>query len=288
MRSSTTCFHSSPLTSNSNIFIPTIPAPFPTEENTLEIVNKDEQEQQQQKQQQIFQNADSIFHSFKMSTRESFLYRKGIPVVNDQQLTTCNFYDWSSTFPQLQILLDNIDVIRAEAMSVHSWTPWPEDHFSEGGKADWTVFPFMHTFPAFDTSKMKWIESTCAHCPKTAALLRLIPDIRTALFSRLGPQTLVASHRGWADLANHVLRTHCCLHIPTGGECGLIVDEEERLHRQGEILVFDDSKYHRAYNRTGEERVVLIVDISRPAHIPLGSATGGHTAELDKFIDLFK
>lgn len=280
-----------------NTSIPPIPSPYPTEESSLDI-NKEEQQPQQsfrqyREKQQIVRTG--IFERLKGSFRDCTSKKELINVneggklnTEESSLSACSFYDWKTTFPQLQILIDNFDIIREEAMSVNSWTPWPEDHFSDGGQADWTVFPFMHTFPAFDTSKVKWIESTCTHCPHTAAVLRQIPDIRTALFSRLGPNTRVASHRGWADLANHVLRTHCCLHIPAGDACGLIVDEEERRHDQGNILVFDDSKYHRAYNRTGEDRVVLIVDILRPSHIPLGSATGAHTEELDKFIDLFK
>jgi hypothetical protein len=28
--------------------------------------------------------------------------------------------------------------------------------------------------------------------------------VRTALFSKLGPETVLTNHRGWADLANHV------------------------------------------------------------------------------------
>lgn len=51
---------------------------------------------------------------------------------------------------------------------------------------NWTVFPFLHTFPAYEESKKCWVESTCAHCPKIVSLLRQIPNIRTALFSRLG------------------------------------------------------------------------------------------------------
>jgi hypothetical protein len=41
-----------------------------------------------------------------------------------------NYYEWREIFPELQILKDNIDVILAEAESVPSWIPWPEDHFS--------------------------------------------------------------------------------------------------------------------------------------------------------------
>jgi hypothetical protein len=62
-----------------------------------------------------------------------------------------------------------------------------------------------------------------------------------------------------------------------------------QYHKQGQIIVFDDSKPHRAFNFSEtSSRVVLILDLVRPSDIPLGTATGGHTDELDSFISLFK
>jgi aspartyl/asparaginyl beta-hydroxylase (cupin superfamily) len=199
------------------------------------------------------------------------------------------YYDWRELFPQLQLLYDNVDVLAEEAATVHCWTPWPEDHFGEYGESDWTVFPFLHTFPALDDSKSSWISSTTKHCPRTTALLLQIPNIRTALFSRIGPGTRLTAHTGWADLANYVLRCHICINVPDEVSCGLDVDGEIQLHKQGEIIVFDDSKRHKAFNDSkDQERIVLIVDILRPVHIPLGTAKGGHTRELDDFVARFK
>ena len=204
---------------------------------------------------------------------------------------TPNYYDWSSIFPQLKVLRDNIDVLRGETELIRdNWTPWPEEHYSRGGvSTDWTVFPFLHTFPAYNPDKSVWLGSTCGLCSKTAALLRGVDGIRTALFSKLGAGTVLSSHTGWSDLANYVLRCHVSLHIPREeGSCGLVVDGEIAYHAQGEILVFDDSKSHKAFNNSQEDRVVLIVDIVRPAHVPLGQAVGGHTEQLDAFISRFR
>lgn len=75
------------------------------------------------------------------------------------------------------------------------WIPWPEDHFTLGddveNSKDWTVFPLLHTFPAYCPENSKWVGSTCARCPETVKLLKSIPTLRTALFSRLGPGTKV-------------------------------------------------------------------------------------------------
>ena len=64
-------------------------------------------------------------------------------------------------------------------------------------------------------------------------------------------------------------------------------------HAPDRLLVFDDSKIHRAFHyasspqSSNEARVVLIVDLARPADWPLGTATGGHSEELDDFIAQF-
>lgn len=221
------------------------------------------------------------------------------------------FYDWKELFPELQIFVDNYNKIREEVENIGSWIPWPEDHFSDGGQADWTVFPFLHTFPALDDSKMTWLPTTCQKCPVIASLLQQIPNIRTALLSRLGSGTQVSCHTGWEDLANYVLRCHFCIIVPDNHECGLWVDRKIQFHKEKEIIVFDDSKIHRVYSLPMDskdhnddtekeveekkksllnknDRVVLIIDILRPSHIPLGTATGGHTEELDDFISKFR
>ena len=203
---------------------------------------------------------------------------------------------------------ENIAAITDEALRIPQWTAWPEkNHYSspddddEGsdgeseGREDspypatWTVFPLCHTFPANIVENRKWISKTCNFVPRTAALLEgLGPALRTALFSRLEPRTTLSAHTGWADLANHVLRLHIPLVVPGGsqnlGLCGTWVDGAVETHRMGEIVCFDDSKVHRAFNYTEEERIVLILDLARTDALPLGTATGGHTEELDKFI----
>ncbi|MEQ8800656.1 MAG: aspartyl/asparaginyl beta-hydroxylase domain-containing protein, partial [Haliea sp.] len=42
------------------------------------------------------------------------------------------------------------------------------------------------------------------------------------------------------------------------------VGNDSRPWREGELLVFDDSVEHEAWNRSNETRVVLLFDIWRP------------------------
>lgn len=106
-----------------------------------------------------------------------------------------------------------------------------------------------------------------------------------------------------------MLRCHLSLTVPKGQTCGLWVNGDVQHHQEKEIIVFDDSKVHKAFNVSDEDdsdeeggcaaslteeggsskdRIVLIVDLLRPPHLPLGGATGGHTAELDSFISAFR
>jgi len=197
----------------------------------------------------------------------------------------------------LDELIRNIASVREEASRIPQWTAWPErNHYGDEQSssdptvpASWTVFPLCYTFPANDLSRRKFVDKTCSFVPETTRLLRALgPALRTALFSRLNPRTRLNTHTGWSDLANHVLRVHIPLAVPGGdysaGLCGTWVDGCVETHEAGRIVCFDDSKVHRAYNYTDEERVVLIVDLLRPSTLPPGHAVGGHTDALDEFI----
>jgi len=70
--------------------------------------------------------------------------------------------------------------------------------------------------------------------------------------------------------------------------CGLWVDGFTRYHQEKEILVFDDSKLHHAFNESDFPRYVLIVDMERPDYIPKGKAVGGYTSELEDFLSRFR
>ena len=199
-----------------------------------------------------------------------------------------NYYRWQTVYPFLELLRQNMDVLRAEVDAASDWRDWPEKNLYYRDGEQWTVMPFLHTFPAVDPSKSVWVSHFCQMCPKTVALLRKIPGIRTALFSRMGPHTRLAAHRGWADLSNHVLRCHLALRVPGEKACGLWVRGEVRYHRDGEFILFDDSKLHKAFNESDEERIVLIFDIARPDWVPAGTAKKGHTDDLDDFIAYFR
>jgi hypothetical protein len=209
------------------------------------------------------------------------------------RLVSQPYLDALHEYPILQLLIDNLAAIQQEALTIQHWTAWPEEtHYSKlnnlsGSSTPWTVFPLCHCFPATNALNLQWIPPTTALLPATTRLLhQLQPYLRTALFSRLEPQALLQAHTGWEDLANHVVRVHLPLICPPDNVCGLWVDGCVEPLKEGQLVCFDDSKVHWAYNYSPtRERIVLILDMVRPEGIPKGTAIGGHSEELDAFIE---
>lgn len=203
------------------------------------------------------------------------------------------FFDWRVYFPAVGALLAAAPAIAAElraADAAAGWTAWPETAlYVPADGQEWTVIPFCYTYPSDDAARTEWVASSSAALPATAAALRAVPGLRTALLSRLGPRTTLAPHQGWAELANHVLRVHVPIALPLAGCSGVTAGGETRAHVAGEALVFDDSRVHSAFNsHHAEARTVLICDLPRPAAAPRGVATGGATREFESFMAYFR
>jgi beta-hydroxylase len=105
-----------------------------------------------------------------------------------------------------------------------------------------------------------------ARCPKTAALLRKVPGLRSAWFSILAPNYRIKPHRG---ITKGVLRSHLGLIVPQKWRrCRMVVGGETVHWREGKCFVFDDSMQHRVTNATNEERAILLFDFDRPMRWP--------------------
>jgi aspartate beta-hydroxylase len=109
------------------------------------------------------------------------------------------------------------------------------------------------------------VAANAALCPRTLAALRQLPLCRisgrtpTALFSLLRPGTHIPPHHGY-------LNTRLICHLPliVPPSCALRVGNETRPWREGELVIFDDTMEHEAWNESSELRVVLLFDIWRP------------------------
>jgi hypothetical protein len=101
--------------------------------------------------------------------------------------------------------------------------------------------------------------------PATLAALEAAPMPRIAgrspmaLFSMLRPGAHIRPHHG---LFNFRLICHLPLVVPPG--CTLRVGNQQRLWREGELIIFDDSMEHEAWNRSADQRIILLFEIWRP------------------------
>lgn len=109
------------------------------------------------------------------------------------------------------------------------------------------------------------VEENAARCPRTAEAVASLPQPRvqgrspTVMFSRLMPGAHIPPHNG---MLNTRLICHLPLVVPDG--CGFRVGDLRRGWHEGELLVFDDSIEHEAWNRGNADRVILLFDIARP------------------------
>lgn len=110
------------------------------------------------------------------------------------------------------------------------------------------------------------VEAVQRRCPKTVAAMSNLPLCRvpgqmpSVLFSRLAPGTRIEPHHG---AVNTRLIGHLPLVVPE--DCGALrVGNQQRAWREGELLIFDDSMEHEAWNHSQAPRIVLLFDIWRP------------------------
>jgi aspartyl/asparaginyl beta-hydroxylase (cupin superfamily)/Tfp pilus assembly protein PilF len=112
----------------------------------------------------------------------------------------------------------------------------------------------------------KLIEEHARRCPRTVEALSehapmcIVPNrAPVTFFSALKPHTHIAAHHG---ATNSRLTVHMPLIIPP--DCALRVGGETHVWKPGELVMFDDTILHEAWNRSDQLRVILIFDIWHP------------------------
>jgi beta-hydroxylase len=168
-------------------------------------------------------------------------------------------------FPWVEHIEDNWQTIREEAQrllehreDLASFQDISKDQIEITDDDRWkTFFLYGYGFEAKLGVEM---------CPRTAALMREIPGMKTAMFSILSPRKHILDHRG---PYKGVLRYHLGLIVPREAEsCRIRVGEDFRHWQEGQSMIFDDTFNHEVWNDTDETRVVLFVDVLRPLPFP--------------------
>jgi aspartyl/asparaginyl beta-hydroxylase (cupin superfamily) len=160
----------------------------------------------------------------------------------------------NALFPFTRLLEQSWKIIRTEldALDREEFIEWPEH--SLYGDRGWETFGLV----AFGQRQ----QEQCARCPRTDMLVRQIPGLMMAGFSRLAPGAHIVPHRGYEGYSGYVLRFHLGLDIPE--DCALRVGTETKSWKEGASLVFDDSTEHEAWNRSKRTRTILLCDFLNP------------------------
>lgn len=111
--------------------------------------------------------------------------------------------------------------------------------------------------------------ATHNQCPNTSAALERVDLCKIAdhapevCFSLLSPGTHILPHRG---VTNARLVCHLALIVPD--DCALSVAGRELNWEVGKCFVFDDTYEHEAWNRSNDNRIVLLMDVWNPDLTP--------------------
>jgi aspartate beta-hydroxylase len=184
------------------------------------------------------------------------------------ELPQVQFYD-RRQFPWVAALERRTPEIRAELQALlaagggvepyvqpHSDRP-ASNHHGLTNNPDWSA--------AYLIRSGSLEAQNATRCPKTLAALRELPLCRmdgltpSVLFSLLRPGAHIPPHSGYTNV-----RLICHLPLIVPGNCSLRVGNETRSWREGELMIFDDSIEHEAWNGSGELRAILLFDVWRP------------------------
>jgi aspartyl/asparaginyl beta-hydroxylase (cupin superfamily) len=109
------------------------------------------------------------------------------------------------------------------------------------------------------------IEGACARAPKTAEIVERLPLAHvpgrapTVFFSILQAGKHIPPHTGVTNTRTII---HLPLIVPPG--CSFRVGGETREWREGEAFAFDDTIEHEAWNKSDQDRALLILDVWNP------------------------
>ena len=171
-------------------------------------------------------------------------------------------------FPELDLLRDHWQVIRDEALALHRKGTFDAVKAPDG-QAYYDIG--FRTFYKYGWSKfyLKWYgythRSALAECPQTVAILKKVKAVNGAMFSILPPGSKLTRH---LDPVACSLRYHLGLSTPNDDACYINIDGTTYSWRDGEVLMFDETYLHFAFNNSDQHRLILMCDVERPMHLP--------------------
>lgn len=155
-------------------------------------------------------------------------------------------------YPQIKTLCDRVLDNFERLEKIERYMPyisWPEIFLYKKG---WTAAPLRYMWRDYNP------------------LFSFLNDdlIQTAGFSKLAGGTEVIPHKGYAG---DVFRIHLGIVVPEGDvdAIGIRAEQDKTQWKRGEFLMFSDLDEHEAWNRTEEDRLILILDVPKDKLIEL-------------------
>lgn len=193
--------------------------------------------------------------------RPTFLFMPDLP--------TSAWFD-RVLFPWYEELEAQTDAIREEMLAVYGQQGQFEPFLGKAGHikdqltnesdaAVWDAFFFYRHGQARPANAMR--------CPRTQAALDRTPLCRIrehapeVCFSVLTAGSHILPHRG---VTNTRIVTHLPLVVPDGDLALHVLGDPPRGWEVGRCFSFDDTFEHEAWNRSGETRVVMLLDVWNP------------------------
>jgi aspartate beta-hydroxylase len=234
-------------------------------------------------------NAPRFAHALDLLLGRRQIFQQQPQYFYYPELPQIQFYE-RTDFVWVRELEQHTAAIRAELLAVmqsagDGFVPYMQSatdrpNFNNNGLLDdpsWSAFHLIKNGVV--------VERSAALCPVTLAALERLPLCRingrtpTALFSLLRPGAHIPPHHGFMNA-----RLICHLPLVVPPNCALRVGNETRSWREGELVIFDDTMEHEAWNRSSEPRVVLLFDIWRPEVTEAERALVAATLEsIDRF-----
>ena len=206
-------------------------------------------------------NADPLSLSRQITDFSTFMVPFNIPIYLLSKIPNTAFLD-KKYFPQIDILEKNWEIIRDEALALYengyitAHHDLPGSSFYKNNR--WTSF-YLKAYKC-DIPSAKQL------APKTIALIEQVPGMNLALFACLNPGKKLNKHH---DPFAFTLRYSLGLSTPNSLKCGIAVNGQHHVWKDGEGILFDETFSHYAYNDTDTPRIILMTDIDRPLRLKL-------------------
>jgi len=139
------------------------------------------------------------------------------------------------------------------------------------GNPDWSA---LHLYQLAEETPLASRFPDTLRALEAADIVRIEGRPMELFFSRLKPGTHIPPHHG---IANNRITVHLPLVVP--GDCEIRVGGGSHRWREGEIMAFDDSFEHEAWNRADADRVVLIFEAHHPDLAPAEREAIQHSIE---------